>query len=169
MNRLFLCLITGCLVFSASTGSAAGNPLRKFFENKTTDETMPIIQSAEQMYKNMTDPAASDKNYVAIPENQYLQNPFQSRLPEKQADAPVPVTFQPERYVPDISEHKDTSAPTPQFTISGLVWNTDQPQAILNNRIVAIGDKVEGWTITGISQQGIVVTTLENKTYLIKP
>ena len=43
----------------------------------------------------------------------------------------------------------------PTVTISGLVWDTDHPQAIVNDQIVSVGDKIENWSITAINEQGI--------------
>ena len=45
----------------------------------------------------------------------------------------------------------------PVITISGLVWNTDRPQAIVNNQIVEIGDKINEWTIVTIHEEGIEI------------
>ena len=45
----------------------------------------------------------------------------------------------------------------PNLVIYGLVWNTDLPQAIVNNQVVNIGDKVSGSEITDISAEGVEV------------
>lgn len=56
----------------------------------------------------------------------------------------------------------------PQFTTSGMIWNTDRPQAILNGKVVNIGDTIENWTIIAISKKGVEVT-YQNKTFIVEP
>ncbi len=51
----------------------------------------------------------------------------------------------------------------PLITISGLVWNTDRPQAIVNNEIVGIGDKINEWSIVAISEEGIEISYLDKR------
>jgi len=55
----------------------------------------------------------------------------------------------------------------PKFTINGLVWNTDRPQAIINGQIFAIGDIIEDSKIVDIHKDGIDVLFL-NKLFTIQ-
>ncbi len=60
----------------------------------------------------------------------------------------------------EVTETKNVSPPAlPKFIISGLVWNTDNPQAIINQEIVEIGDTVDDWTIVAITEDGIKVSS----------
>ena len=52
---------------------------------------------------------------------------------------------------------------TPVIQISGLIWNSDQPQAIINNQIVKVGDQIEEWTIQKIDKDGIEISARGNK------
>lgn len=47
--------------------------------------------------------------------------------------------------------------PLPALNVSGLVWNTVRPQAIINGQIVGIGDTVLGVKIVDIQKAGIAV------------
>lgn len=41
------------------------------------------------------------------------------------------------------------------FVLKGLVWNSDTPQAIVNNKVVKIGDEVNGMRVVAIRQDGV--------------
>jgi len=43
------------------------------------------------------------------------------------------------------------------FTLSGIFRDRDKPTAIINNKIVAIGDKIEGFNVTAIRENSVVV------------
>ena len=45
----------------------------------------------------------------------------------------------------------------PQLMISGIIWNSDRPQAIINNQVVDIGNKVNESTIVAINKSGVDV------------
>lgn len=47
--------------------------------------------------------------------------------------------------------------PLPAVVIEGIVWNTEMPQAIINSKVVRIGDDIDGFEITGISKDGITI------------
>ncbi len=91
-----------------------------------------------------------------------LKNPFTQQLPvpppppmeiEVQSQGPV-VPILPRGEPP----RAQAAVNLPAITISGLVWDTDQPQAIVNKKIVGVGDKIEDWAITAINEQGIEIS-----------
>lgn len=45
----------------------------------------------------------------------------------------------------------------PEIALMGIIYDTNHPQALFNNRIVSIGDEVEGIKVVEISRSGIVV------------
>jgi len=94
-----------------------------------------------------------------------IRNPFQTGLPEKQEPLPAPKTKIPE--VITISA-TNPGPPPPLLKISGLVWNSNRPQAIINKIIVNINDQIEGWTITNISKEGVTIRS-ETREVMIKP
>lgn len=49
------------------------------------------------------------------------------------------------------------AAPMPQLRIQGLLWASDMPQAIINGKIVGLGDYIEGVKIVAIQKDGVTV------------
>lgn len=45
--------------------------------------------------------------------------------------------------------------PMPDVTVSGIIWNSDRPQAIINERVIDIGDTILGIEITEIRKTGV--------------
>lgn len=56
----------------------------------------------------------------------------------------------------------------PSLKVTGLVWNTDQPRAIINGQIVGIGDMVQDVKILNISKDSIEIL-FDGKTTAIHP
>jgi len=67
----------------------------------------------------------------------------------------------------------------PTLTITGLIWNSDRPQAIVNGNIITVGERLFGiptdkaetipeLEFTGISKDGLEVSYMD-KTVIIKP
>ena len=93
-----------------------------------------------------------------------LKNPFTQKLPlpkrpeiETEIEPERPETAQP---TPPPVEPPPMQAAVnpPAVAISGLIWGTDHPQAIVNKKIVGVGDKIEDWAITAINEQGIEIS-----------
>ena len=94
-----------------------------------------------------------------------VKNPFKSQLPKVEKPTigmpdthpenlpddqssptkPIPVTPPPE-----IKEK-----PLPNITINGIIWNSARPQAIVNGKIVDVGDTIAEIYITDIRKTGI--------------
>ena len=91
-----------------------------------------------------------------------IHNPFEPQLPVVKVDKPISNPM-PTNDIP-----APTEAPTPQFKISGLVWNTQAPTAIINGSIVKVGDQVSNWAITEISKEGVRLKS-ESRELTIKP
>lgn len=67
----------------------------------------------------------------------------------------------------------------PKLTITGLVWNSDRPQAIVNGNIVEVGDRLFGiptdksetipeLTFSNITKEGLEVSYMD-KSVILKP
>ena len=52
------------------------------------------------------------------------------------------------------------------MTVKGLVWNTDVPQAIVNDAVVRVGDVVSGMKIISIRQKGVEIVNNGVNVYL---
>lgn len=74
-----------------------------------------------------------------------LPEPFQ--LKEEELEAPV-----------KSGEELEAEAKLPDLTIQGVIWGSRSPQAIINNQIVKIGDKIEGVSIVDIAKEGLTVS-----------
>lgn len=100
-----------------------------------------------------------------------MRNPFEPQLPARQiepAQKPVEVQTRPiAQRTPErdkLAEQKPAiTAPEepeaiPEMDIRGLVWNSDRPQAIINNQVIDIGDIVGDVQIIGIRKNEIDVS-----------
>lgn len=94
-------------------------------------------------------------------------NPFKPQLPEKIIEE-KPQPSQKQKAEPTKSIQKSTSQPAPptpeaqqiqlpSLIISGLIWDSDRPQAIINNQIIDIGDRIEDMLVIAIRKQEIDV------------
>ena len=43
----------------------------------------------------------------------------------------------------------------PEFSVQGMVWNSDMPQAIINGQVYRVGDKIEEAQIIDIDKEGV--------------
>ena len=53
--------------------------------------------------------------------------------------------------------------PLPVLTLQGLVWGGDFPQAIINNKLVRIGDIIAGVEVVAIGKDGVIVLYANKK------
>jgi hypothetical protein len=54
----------------------------------------------------------------------------------------------------------------PQLTVQGMVWGSAIPQVIMNNKILKVGDSIEGAKIVSIDEEGINIS-FRKKTFKI--
>ncbi|OGX45182.1 MAG: hypothetical protein A3G38_04740 [Omnitrophica WOR_2 bacterium RIFCSPLOWO2_12_FULL_51_8] len=54
-------------------------------------------------------------------------------------------------------ETQKKQIPLPALTLQGLIWGGIFPQAIINNKVLKIGDIIERARVTNISKDGVVV------------
>jgi len=52
---------------------------------------------------------------------------------------------------------KDAGVKPPTLTIQGIVWGGSVPQAIINNKVVKIGDLIEDARIIDINKEGVII------------
>ena len=97
---------------------------------------------------------------TAPPSPKSIKNPAspvnKTTVPEETATQTTPVPGQPKFTNPlkSVKTKKPEEIKPPALTINGLVWNTDKPQAIINNKILGLGDVIEGATIVDINPAG---------------
>ena|SRR3989338_5046313 len=46
----------------------------------------------------------------------------------------------------------------PELVISGIVWNSDRPQAIVDGQVIDIGDTIRSVTIVNITKEGVEIS-----------
>jgi hypothetical protein len=69
--------------------------------------------------------------------------------------------FQVQVFLDDESEKpvsiNDPIVTPPMLTVQGLIWGTGLPQAIINNKVLKVGDIIEGCKIVSIEKEGISI------------
>ncbi len=144
-------------------------------DNKKTPETkMPEITAEEKAFlqdlEKLKDPFLSPfaKKVVEevkppVPAPVETPQPVPSKLPEPKPTppprpTPVPVVLPVELNVAPFS--------TGGIKVNGIIWNTDLPQAIVNDSVVNIGDELQGAKIVSIKKEGIELLHRGKKYYL---
>jgi len=108
-----------------------------------------------------------------------LRNPFKSVLPQKEKkkeekhimiSKPKEIFRVIEKPKPPVKAEKKASSPPKviepklpnlEAEITGLIWNSDRPQAIVNGEVLEIGDEVNGMKIVNIEKTGVYIKFLE--------
>lgn len=93
------------------------------------------------------------------------KNPFTPQLPpppKRQEIIPTPTYDNNDQTnsvpaIPTDTQVQAAPEPPPDLKISGLVWNTSRPQAIVNDRVVDVGDVIEEAKIVSIRRDGIKI------------
>ena len=67
----------------------------------------------------------------------------------------------------NIKENQEPQASSLEANVTGLIWNSNRPQAIVDGEVLEIGDKINGMEIVSIQKTGIEVKFSE-KTFKIK-
>ena len=107
-----------------------------------------------------------------------LKNPFEPQLPPKKPEVSVTVPIQkepvrPPNLLPRRNPELETKPPVietplPQLTISGIVWNSNRPQVIINQQVLDIGSEIQGVKILHIRPTAIDVL-FQGRETTIKP
>lgn len=93
---------------------------------------------------------AGNKEVVIRPKVEYMpagsRDPFQSpiRMQNDQAGVTAP-------------ESIDQQNPIKSLKVQGVIWGGELPQAIINNKVLKIGDTIESFRIVGIDRDGVTV------------
>lgn len=86
---------------------------------------------------------SEDEKVIISPNIRYsaenLRDPFMRRQEEKVIEAP----------------EVNPAATPPALVVKGIIWGSDLAQAIINDKVVKIGDTIEGAEIIGITKEGV--------------
>lgn len=66
-------------------------------------------------------------------------------------------------YLPPAEDREETGG---QLRLAGIIWSKSRPQAIINDTLVALGDKVAGRTVLGIERNRVVLEINSGKEIL---
>lgn len=123
-----------------------------------------LKQAGEQETLTTTTDQTADRTIVetSIDIND-IQDPFTPQIPkETKPILPINTTMPTPTGIPE------QETPVPQFIVSGMIWNSKKPAAIVNDQVVAIGDQISNWSVTQITKDGINMT-FEQQNLWIKP
>lgn len=71
-------------------------------------------------------------------------------------------------YLPEMEVPKATPFQLNRLNITGIIWDTDLPLAIINGKVYKVGDEILGAKILGIDRRGVLLD-YEGETYLLRP
>ena len=135
---------------------------------------LPVLVSGQQANMNtvansVDKEEALIKDFLSNP-----RNPFLSVIPKIK-----PVVLPPPPVVKKIEVKKEQPPPPPLdmakilqgFKLSGFIWGSEKPQAIINGEVVNVGDTIEKAKVISISKKGVrilymgenITLTVDNK------
>lgn len=79
-----------------------------------------------------------------------FRDPFESYLPKEEVQA----LSEQDQELMD-AEAEQQPKPLPPLNIQGIIWKGKLKQAIINNRVVKIGDEIEEAKVVAIEREGI--------------
>ena len=89
----------------------------------------------------------------------YARDPFAPMFPAKEAK---------EGSLTQGPFLKEEVIQPPTLIVQGLVWGTNLPQAIVENKVVRIGDHINEAEVVRIDKEGIMIS-YKGKTFTIRP
>lgn len=111
-----------------------------------------------------------------------IRDPFMSQMPPPRPvviTKPVPVVpveVVPNNNVEQTPVNIPINVPKPpevvkkpnmdSIVLKGVVWNSDIPQAIINNKVMNIGDEINGLRIVAITRDGVEFSSNGVKTFV---
>ena len=116
---------------------------------------------------------ADDAEFDAILSQ--LKDPFSTRVPAPVIIAPAKVIATAMKSVVEaVASTPKPSAPqeqpvvkAPELKVSGVVWEGDSPQAIINDRVVGVGDTVKDAKVVAIRRSEVEVG-VQGKNFVIR-
>ena len=78
----------------------------------------------------------------------------------------IPIKVEEKKEPEKKTEEPETFNPPVSLTVQGLVWGGAVPQAIINNKVVNMGDVIEGAEVIEISKNGVILL-YKNRRYTL--
>ena len=134
-------LLFGCLRYGFCANRAEQMAIRQLENTQTATRTMD-----QELFNIVRQKVQYD--------TQNLKDPFKEPFIEISKEA---------------SREADASQQAMNLTVQGVIWNAKVPQAIINNKVVKIGDTIEGVKIINITKEGITVFSGKGQYILSSP
>jgi hypothetical protein len=71
-------------------------------------------------------------------------------------------------YLPEMEIPKAAPFQLNKLNVTGIIWGTDLPLAIINGKVYKVGDEILGAKILGIDKRGVLLD-YKGETYLLRP
>ena len=128
-----------------------------------------LLISALLMTRNLYSKESAEKSPSLTTGSLQMVSPFTAQLPEKKEETVVTTEQRPketyDEYMKreeqrrlemqnEIQKIKQEDQP-PTLTLMGVVWNSQHPQAIINDQVVEIGDSVLEAKVIAIHKNGV--------------
>lgn len=124
--------------------------LQETFNKLNVDEEKQDLEKKGIQDRKMIDTLQTLKNPF-IPQLPIIEGPTTEGQTQEESLMPNQAIQDAPQMMPTIEE----IIRPPTLTISGLIWNTDRPQAIINDKVINQGEIVDGCEITQIGKEGI--------------
>lgn len=122
----------------------------------------PLLKEIDDL-ENEEQPPAIAIETIVRPKPEYkatgLRDPFQSQIYESE-------DWKATQKAADIKAAAEEEKPLPSLNVQGVIWGGNFPQAIINDKVVKVGDVVEGVSIVNIDKYGIEVF-FENRKHIL--
>jgi len=142
MKNLKFLILTGCAVLIMNHLAFATSEMKQI--NTMQTEQVPTVE--KNMYEIQP----------VVYKAEGLRDPFKG----------VVIRDPDEEKGGDNSSKNQEVVVLPKLDIQGVVWGTNNPQAIINNKVLKIGESVDDVRIKDVKSNGIVVV-YKNKEFLI--
>jgi hypothetical protein len=142
--KIIILVVIFLAVFVADLVNAA--PIKSRYEREES-----AITKMEQAGKEALETDVTVRRKEVQYKAQDLRDPFESFLQPKEVET---------------NTQNKQEVPLPELVIQGITWGGNFPQAIINNKVVKVGDQIEGVRVVKIDREGIEVN-FNNRQYSI--
>jgi hypothetical protein len=156
--RLFWIIIIGMLLIApgaAAQDPAAMDPEEKVFWVELEKVKDPFESPIKK--PKVAEPVKPPVPVVAKPVEPVKLVP----PPPKPQPSPTPTPPRlslPAPVLPQVDEKAAMALLLNGVKINGIIWSADMPQAIINDRVLKVGDEVQGAKILSIKKDGVEVS-----------
>lgn len=122
------------------------------------DSELKDLEKAEKMGRRVAPEA------IIRPIVEYKAKEFRSPF-----FSPFHIKVEPQAAQEKAAQAIEQEKPLPALKVQGIIWGGIFPQAIINDKVVKIGDTIEGVRILSVDKEGIAVFFEERKYSLPSP